>query len=94
MGRLPGRQDSVDERQYAPVVVARNAPLGVRVHMLLGVVHDKAVTDALQHGDVVVGITHGGSIGNIDAQVLAQVRDAGALVDAQVHKVDPRARRW
>ena len=59
--------------------------------MLLGIVHDKAVPDALQHGDIVVGVAHGGSIGNIDAQVLAQVRDAGALVDAQVHKVDPLA---
>ena len=91
MGRLPSRQDGVDERQYAPVVVARNAPLGMRVHMLLGVVHDKAVTDALKHGDVIVRIAHGSGIGNIDAQVLAQVRDAGALVDAQVHKVDPLA---
>ena len=63
----------------------------MRVHVLLGIVHDKAVTDALQHGDVVVGVAHGGSIGNIDAQVLAQVSDAGALVDAQVHKVDPLA---
>ena len=63
----------------------------MRVHVLLGIVHDKAVPDALEHGDVVVGIAHGGSIDNIDAQVLAQVRDAGALVDTQVHKVDPLA---
>ena len=66
--RLTSRQDGVDERQYAPVVVARNAPFGMRVHVLLGIVHDKAVTDALQHGDVVVGVAHGGSIGNIDAR--------------------------
>ena len=59
--------------------------------MLLGIVHDKAMPDLLQHGNIVVGIAHGGGIGNIDAQVLAQVRDAGALVDAQVHKVDPLA---
>ena len=63
----------------------------MRVHVLLGIVHDKAVTDALEHGDVVVGIAHGSGVGNIDAQVLAQVSDAGALVDAQVHKVDPLA---
>ena len=43
----------------------------MRVHMLLGIVHDKAVTDALEHGDVVVGIAHGGGVGNIDVQVLA-----------------------
>ena len=45
--------------------------------------------DALQHGDVVVRIAHGGGIGDINAQLLAQMRDAGALVDTQVHKVDP-----
>ena len=47
--------------------------------------------DALEHGDVVVGIARGSGVSDIDAQVLAQVRDAGALVDAQVHKVDPLA---
>lgn len=57
----------------------------MRVHMLLGIVHDKAVSDALKHGNIVVGVAHGGSVGDIDAQVLAQVRDAGALVDAQIH---------
>ena len=49
------------------------------------------MTDALEHGDIVVRIAHGGGVGDIDAQVFAQVRDAGALVDAQVHKVDPLA---
>ena len=78
MGRLPGRQDSVDERQYAPVVVARNAPLGVRVHVLLGIVHDKAVTDALQHGDVVVRIAHGGGVGDIDARRRRPCRRPGS----------------
>ena len=47
MGWLASRQDGVDECQYAPVVVARNAPLGMRIHMLFGIVDDKAVTDAL-----------------------------------------------
>ena len=47
--------------------------------------------DALQHGDVVVRITHGGGISDINAQLLAQVRDARPLVDAQVHKVYPLA---
>ena len=61
--------------------------------MLFGIVHDKAMPDALEHRDIVVGVAHGGGIGDIDAQVLAQVRDAGALVDAQVHKVDPLAAR-
>ena len=63
----------------------------MRVHVLLGIVHDKAVTDALEHGDVVVGIAHGGGVGDIDPELLAQVRDASALVDAQVHEVDPLA---
>ena len=49
--------------------------------------------DALQHGNIVVGVAHGGSVGDIDAQVLAQMRHARALVDAQVHKVDPLAAR-
>ena len=40
---------------------------------------------------IVVGVAHGGGIGDIDAELLAQVRDASALVDAQVHKVDPLA---
>ena len=59
--------------------------------MLLGIVHDKAVTDALQHGDVVIRVAHCGGVGDVDAELLAQMRDAGALVDAQVHKVDPLA---
>ena len=59
--------------------------------MLLGIVDDKAVTDALKHGNIVVGIAHGGGIGDIDAELFAQMCDTGALVDAQVHKVDPLA---
>ena len=59
--------------------------------MLFGIVHDIAMPDALKHGDVVVRIAHGGGIGDIDAELLAQVRDARTLVDAQVHKVDPLA---
>ena len=45
----------------------------------------------LKHGDVIVRIAHGGGIGDINAELLAQMRDAGALVDTQVHKVDPLA---
>ena len=63
----------------------------MRVHVLLGIVHDKAMPDALQHGNVVVRIAHGGGVGDIDAELLAQVRDARPLVDAQIHKVDPLA---
>ena len=59
--------------------------------MLLGVVNDKAVTDALEHGDVVIRVTRGGGIGDVDPEVFAQVRDTGALVDTQIHKVDPLA---
>ena len=63
----------------------------MRVHVLLGIVHDKAMPDALQHGDVVVRIAHGSGVGDIDAQALAEMCYARPLVDAQVHEVDPLA---
>ena len=65
----------------------------MRVHVLLGIVHDKAMPDALQHGDVVVRIAHGSGVGDIDVQALAEMSHARPLVDAQVHKVDPLAAR-
>ena len=61
--------------------------------MLLGIVHDKAVSDALQHGDIVVGVAHSGGVGDIDVQALAEMSHARPLVDAQIHKVYPLAAR-
>ena len=65
----------------------------MRVHVLLGIAHDKAMPDALQHGDVVVRIAHGSGVGDIDVQALAEMSHARPLVDAQIHKVDPLAAR-
>ena len=61
--------------------------------MRLRVCNDKAMTHALEHGDVVIGIAHGCGVCLIDAKLRAQMRHARALIDSEIHEVDPLAAR-
>ncbi len=61
--------------------------------MRLGICHDKAVTHALEHGNIIVGVAYGGGVRHVDAKVRAQVRHARPLIDAEIHEVDPFAAR-
>ena len=57
-------EDRLDERGNAAIVVAGNEVAGVVVHVLGCVGNNEAVTGRLEHLDIVVGIAHGGCIGD------------------------------
>ena len=61
----------------------------MRVHVLGGVAHHIAVSHDVQHGDIVVGVSQRGDVGQIDPKVLCEMADARTLVDADVHEVEP-----
>ena len=63
------------------------------MHVLGSVAHNVAVADNVQHGDVVIGIAKGGDVCQVHACVLGETTHARALVDTDVHEVDPLGSR-